>query len=93
MIDFFNVLTGLNDNKTSEEIIILIPSIIFTTILIILFVLTLCAIKRRVCVAKKTLEEDHNQPPTYEEITQCHKDILMEENDAYGHITHASRRS
>ena len=44
------------------------------------------------CVAKKTSEseEDHNQQPTYEEITQTqyHQDtILMEENAAYGHIT------
>ena len=62
--------------------------IIVPTILIIIFVLTLCVIKR-MGVANKT-SEDHNQQPTYEEITQCPKDILMEENAAYGHITHAS---
>ena len=43
------------------------------------------------CVTKKTSEEDHNQQPTYEEITQCHKEVLMEENAAYGHITRATK--
>ena len=45
----------------------------------------------RVCVAKKTLDEDHNnEEPTYEDIVTvpCHQDIIpMEENAAYGHIT------
>jgi hypothetical protein len=39
-------------------------------------------------VDKKTLDEDHiNQEPMYEEITQCRKEMPMEENTAYGHIT------
>ena len=67
--------------------IILIPLI--STILITLFVIILCALKR-ICVAKKTSKEDHNQQPTYEEITQYHKDnvIIMEENAAYVKKTH-----
>ena len=79
-------IIDLND-KTSGNIllIILILLIIFATILIISFILTLCVIKR-ICVTKKP-SEDHNQQQTYEEITQCHRDIPMEENAAYGHIT------
>ena len=92
MILFYTI--GLS-NKTSGNtlLIVLIPLIIFITILIIVFVLiiTLCAVKA-MCVAKKT-SEDHNQQPTYEEITQCHKEVQMEENTAYGHITHARRKS
>ena len=65
-------------------LIILIPSTIFSTILLMLFIVTLCVIKR-MCVAKKTLD-NHNQEPTYEEIAQCRKDISMDENTAYGHI-------
>ena len=49
--------------------------------------LTLCAIKRIIlCEAKKTTVEDPNQQPTYEEIMQSHKDVLMEGNAAYGHV-------
>ena len=46
------------------------------------------------CMAKK-LDKDHsNKDPTYEDniIIPCHQDIIMiplEENTAYGHITHA----
>ena len=81
--DYFCI--GLN-NGTSLLLIILIPSIIFPTILLILFIVTLCVIIR-MCVAKKTLD-DHNKEPTYEETTQSHKAIPMEENAAYGHIYH-----
>ena len=48
----------------------------------------------RMCVAKKTLDEDHsNEDPTYEDIIPCHQDnmIPLEENAAYGHITHATK--
>ena len=76
------------NNKTSEDsllLIILIPSTVFSTILLILFILTLCVIIR-MCVAKKSLE-DPNQQPMYEDITQCRKDIIpMDENTAYAHI-------
>jgi hypothetical protein len=78
---------GLN-NETSEDsllLITLIPSTIFLIVLIILFVLTLCVTVRK-CVDKKTLDEDITQEPTYEEITQCHKEMPMEENAAYGNI-------
>ena len=34
------------------------------------------------CVIKKN-SEDHNQEPTYDEITQYRKDIPMDENSAY----------
>ena len=79
-------------NKTSGNtlLIILIPLIIFVTIFLVL-IITLCAVKT-MCVPKKT-SEDLNQQPTYEEITQCHTGMLMEGNAAYGHITHASRKS
>ena len=72
-------------------LIILIPSVICATLLItiIVIVLTLCAVKR-ICVTKET-SEDPNQQPTYEEITQCYEDMLMEENAAYGNITRAPR--
>ena len=89
MLIFFLCTIGLKTGNTL--LIILIPLIVFVTVLIMFFVLTLCTIKR-MCVAKKT-SEDLNQQPTYEEITQCHKDILMDENVAYGHITHATRMS
>ena len=79
--DYFYI--GLN-NGISLLLIILIPSTVFPTILLILFIVTLCVIKRT-CLAKKTLD-DHNKEPTYEEITQSHKAIPMEENAAYGHI-------
>jgi membrane protein implicated in regulation of membrane protease activity len=79
---------GLN-NETSKDsllLIALIPSTIFSIVLFILFVLTLCVIVRK-CVDKKTLDEDHvNQEPTYEDITQCRKEMPMEENAAYGNI-------
>ena len=75
------------NNKTSEDsllLIILIPSTIFSTIiLLVLFIVTLYVIIR-MCVAKKN-SGDHNQEPTYDEITQCRKDIPMDENSAYGH--------
>ena len=74
-------------SSVNSLLIILTPSIIVATTLIILFVLTLCDIKR-MCVTKKTSKEDHSEQPTYEEITQCHKEILMEENTAYGYIIH-----
>ena len=82
---------GLINTSESTLLAILIPLIIFVTILIILFVLLLCtcAIKRT-CVAKNTLGEDHNQQPTYEEIIQYHKELSMEENAAYVHITCAN---
>ena len=35
-----------------------------------------------------TIEDDHRQQPTYKE---CHKEIMMEENAAYGHITHTTK--
>ena len=80
------------NNETSDSAVedgaltILIPSSILSTfVVIILFALTLCAIKR-MCVAKKTDEDHINQQPVYEEVTQCHKGIPMEENAAYGHI-------
>ena len=80
----------LNYNETSEDnilLIILIPSTIFPIILLISFIVTLCVIIR-MCVAKKTLDEDHinEEPKYYEEITQCRKEIQMEENAAYGNI-------
>ena len=59
-------------------------------LVIILFVLFICAIKRT-CVAKNTSEEDRNQQPTYEEIIQYHKEISTEENAAYAHITCADK--
>ena len=87
---YIYVTIGLS-NKTSGNTltIILTPSVISATTLIILFfVLTLCATKRMIlCEAKKTTE-DPNQQPTYEEIMQCHKDVLMEGNAAYDHVTH-----
>ena len=80
---------GLIDTSESTLLVILTPLIIFVIILIILFVLLLCAIKRT-CVAKNTLGEDHNQQPMYEEIIQYHKELSMEENAAYVHITCAN---
>ena len=56
----------------------------------IFLVLLLCAIKR-MCVAKMSTSEDLNQQPTYEEITQYRKGIPMEENTAYGHVTHVTK--
>ena len=80
LILFHNNIIGLN-NETFEDsllLIILIPSTIFSTILLILFIITLCVIIRT-CMAKKTLD-DHNQQPTYyDEITECHKAMSMEE--------------
>ena len=82
----------MNNNASESEdtlLFVLIPSVTCATLLIIIIiiVLTLCAVKR-ICVTKET-SEDPNQQPTYEEITQCYKDILMEENAAYGNITRA----
>ena len=69
-------------NRTSWNTLLIIPLTIVAIILIIIvFALTICAIKR-MCVAKKTSEKDQNQQPTYEEITWCHKEISMEENAA-----------
>ena len=86
LILFYNII-GLN-NETFEDsllLIILIPSTIFPTILLILFMVTLCVIIRT-CMAKKTLDDPNQQPTYYDEITECHKAIPMEENAAYGHI-------
>ena len=80
-------------NKTSGNtlLIILIPSIIFATISIMIFLVLLLCVIKRMCVAKKSTSEDPNQQPTYEEITRCRKGIPMEENTAYGHVIHATK--
>ena len=80
-----NIIIDLS-NRTSWSTLLIISLTIVAIILIIVFALTICAITR-MCVAKKISEEDQNQQPTYEEITQSHKEISMEENAAYGHIT------
>ena len=83
-----------SDSENYTMLIIIILPVACGSILLLIFVLItciiLCAIKR-MCVAKKTPKEDHSQQPAYEEITQIHKDILMKENAAYGHITHTTK--
>ena len=88
-------------NKTSDSedillLIILIPSTILSTIaiLFVILILTLFVVMR-ICVAKKTLDEDHsNEDPTYDDIVPCHQDniiIPLEENAAYGHVTRTTK--
>lgn len=53
--------------------------------------ITLCAVKK-MRVAKKTAENPNQQQPTcaHEEIT---RNMLMEDNTAYGHVTYASGKA
>ena len=77
-------------NRTSWNTLLIISltivAIIIFLIILIISSLTICAITR-MCMAKKTSEKDQNQQPTYEEITQCHEEISVEENAAYDHVT------
>ena len=78
-----------NTSPGNNLLTILAPSIISAIILISLpLVLTLCAILR-IYVTKETSLEDHNQQPTYEEISDHKDNIPMEENAAYENITQA----
>jgi ABC-type siderophore export system fused ATPase/permease subunit len=69
--------------KTSQSTLLISLTILATILIIISLALTICVIQR-MCMAKKTSEEDRNQQPTYEDIIQSHKEIPMEENTAYG---------
>jgi hypothetical protein len=79
-----------NNLKVSGNTLLIIIPIFSGTILILLILLTLCAIKK-ICVKKKTSEEDPKQQPIYDDIAQYHEEIQMEGNAAYGNVVHTSK--
>jgi hypothetical protein len=88
------LLPGTPDSENYSLLIIVLPVVCGTVFLLVLitFTIILCAIVR-MCVAKRSLEEDINQQPTYAEIGQCRKDtddIQLELNTSYGHIRHTT---
>ena len=70
-----------------NTLLIIFILILSGTVLILLIILTLYAIKRK-CVAKKTSVEEPKQQPIYDEITQYNEEIQVEGNAAYGHVMH-----
>ena len=96
MMQFTDSIERSDSENYTMLIIIILPvacgSVLLLIFVLITCILLLCAIKR-MCVARKTPKEDHNQQPAYEEITQFHKEVLMKENAAYGHVTHTPKNS
>ena len=86
-----NTTSNETPGNLSVTMIPLIVAAVFTTGVII-FLLTLCVliIIKRMCAAKKALEEDYNPHPIYADITQT--EILMEENMAYAQFTCAPNK-
>ena len=80
------LLAGFNNKAFGNTLLIItITTILSGAILILLIILTLCAIKRK-CVAKKTSVEDPKQQPIYDDIKPYYEEIQVEGNDAYGHV-------
>ena len=75
---------GFN-NKAFGNTLLIIITILSGAILILLIILTLCAIKRK-CVAIKTSVEDPKQQPIYDDIKPYFEEIQVEGNAAYGHV-------
>ena len=77
---------GFNNKASGNTLIIItIITILSGVISILLIILTLCAVKRK-CVAKKTSVEKPKQQPIYDDIKPYYEEILVEGNDAYGHV-------